>query len=96
MLNQPSAGAALDALGDGSRRAIVERLGHMPTSVSDLADLLGVSRSAVLQHLKILERSGLVSSYKEGRVRTCELNPAGLSAVQQWLDELQLHDPEFS
>ena len=73
------------ALGDPTRRAIVERLSAGPTSVSELAGPLNVSLTAVSQHLRVLEDSGLVRTEKVGRVRTCNLDPAGLSAVERWV-----------
>lgn len=87
MLNHQSAGNAFDALGDATRRAIVEQLSHGPASVSQLAEPLGVSLAAVLQHLQVLERSQLVSSEKVGRVRRCRLEEQGLDALQRWIDD---------
>jgi DNA-binding transcriptional ArsR family regulator len=86
MLNQR---AALDrvfqALADPSRRSMVERLGRGPASVSELAAPLRMSLPAVVQHLQVLEASGLVRSEKVGRVRTCRLEPAPLRTVEHWL-----------
>jgi DNA-binding transcriptional ArsR family regulator len=73
------------ALADPSRRAIVERLSHDPASVSELARPLSMSLPAVLQHLQVLETSGLVRSEKTGRVRTCQIEPAALRPVEQWI-----------
>ena len=74
------------ALGDPTRRAIVERLSARPWSVSQLAAPLGVTVTAVGQHLQVLADCGLVSTRKVGRVRTCRLETAGLAALQQWID----------
>jgi DNA-binding transcriptional ArsR family regulator len=74
------------ALSDRSRRAMVERLGRGPASVSELARPLDMSLAAVVQHLQVLEDSGLVRSDKIGRVRTCRLDPARLSAAENWLN----------
>src|SRR5881397_1494864 len=86
MLNQS---AALDhvfqALADPTRRWMVERLSRGPTSVSDLARPLPMSLPAVVQHLQVLETSGLVRSEKIGRVRTCQIEPAALRPVEQWI-----------
>ena len=76
----------LHALADPSRRSIVERLSRAPASVSELAEPLPMSLPAVVQHLKVLEESGLVSSAKVGRVRTCRIEPAALRPVEQWMD----------
>ncbi|HZC40626.1 MAG TPA: metalloregulator ArsR/SmtB family transcription factor [Streptosporangiaceae bacterium] len=73
------------ALADPSRRAMVERLATGPASVSDLARPLPMSLPAVVQHLQVLEASGLVRSEKAGRVRTCHLEPAGLRMAEDWL-----------
>ena len=73
------------ALGDPTRRAIVERLRDRPQSVSRLAAPLGITLTAVTQHLKVLEDAGLVRSEKTGRVRTCRLDPAGFNALEQWI-----------
>lgn len=78
---------AFHALGDPMRRAIIERLSEGPISVSRLAKPLDITLAAVVQHLQILEASGLVKTEKVGRVRTCEIEPTGLGAVEQWLDD---------
>jgi DNA-binding transcriptional ArsR family regulator len=75
------------ALADPTRRAIVERLCDRPASVSELARPLDMSLAAVVQHLQQLEASGLVTSKKHGRVRTCRIQPHALSAAERWLDE---------
>ena len=73
------------ALGDATRRAIVAHLGDGPASVSELARPLPVSLAAVVQHVQVLEASGLVSTRKHGRVRTCHLNPEALLEAERWL-----------
>lgn len=73
------------ALADGSRRAMVERLSRGPASVKELAAPLAMSLPAVLQHLRVLEGSGLIRSQKVGRVRTCRLEPAALQAAERWI-----------
>ncbi len=75
------------ALGDPTRRTIVEKLSEGPISVSQLAIPLAISLAAVVQHLQILEESGLVHTEKTGRVRTCRIEPSGFSVVQQWIDD---------
>jgi len=81
--------AALDglfqALGDPARRSMVDRLCRGPASVSELAQPLAMTLSAVVQHLQVLEASGLVRTCKEGRVRTCRLETAALERVERWL-----------
>jgi DNA-binding transcriptional ArsR family regulator len=75
------------ALGDPTRRSIVEKLSEGPISVSKLAIPLAISLAAVVQHLQILEESGLVRTEKVGRVRTCRVEPAGLSVVEKWVED---------
>ena len=76
---------AFHALGDPTRRAILNRLSHGPLSVSALAAPLGVTLTAVVQHLQVLEEGGLVRTEKLGRVRTCRIETAGFSALEQWI-----------
>jgi DNA-binding transcriptional ArsR family regulator len=78
------------ALGDPTRRAIVERLTAGPASVSELAAPLPMSLPAVMLHLKVLEESGLVRSEKAGRVRTCRIEPLKLSEAERWVAERRL------
>lgn len=73
------------ALADPARRAMVERLSRGPASVSELARPLDMTLSAVVQHLQVLERSGLVRSQKVGRVRTCHIEPQALTLAEQWI-----------
>ena len=88
MLNQSSLVDPLfHALGDPTRRSMVERLAKGPASVSELAGPLAISLSAVVQHLAILEASGLVRSEKAGRVRTCSIQTEALSLAEQWIAE---------
>ncbi|MDP8980224.1 MAG: metalloregulator ArsR/SmtB family transcription factor [Acidobacteriota bacterium] len=75
------------ALGDPTRRAIVDKLSRGPSSVSGLAAPLDITLTAVVQHLQILEESGLVRTEKVGRVRTCRIETAGFSALEQWVRE---------
>ncbi len=75
------------ALGDATRRAIVEKLSEGPISASRLAVPLNITLAAVIQHLQILEKSGLVHTEKVGRVRTCRIEPKGLSVAQRWIED---------
>ncbi len=75
------------ALADPARRIMVERLSSGPASVSQLAEPFDMSLSAVMQHLQILETSGLVHSEKVGRVRTCRIEPRALGTVERWVSE---------
>jgi DNA-binding transcriptional ArsR family regulator len=73
------------ALGDPTRRAIVDMLSERPRSVSKLAEPFDLTLTAVMQHLRVLEESHLVRTEKLGRVRTAALDPAGLDALQDWI-----------
>lgn len=73
------------ALGDPTRRAIVEALGAGNKSVSELAAPLDISLAAVVQHLAVLESTGLVQTEKVGRVRTCRMNDRGLREIERWV-----------
>jgi DNA-binding transcriptional ArsR family regulator len=75
------------ALADPTRRALLERLTTGPASVSALAAPFSISLPAVLQHLQVLEASGLVRTEKVGRVRTCQLEPRTLRLAEQWISE---------
>src|ERR1700724_2715955 len=87
MLNRSRAlDLAFQALADPTRRAMVKRLTRSPASVSDLARPLTMSLPAVLQHLAVLESSGLVVSEKIGRVRMCRIEPKALTLAEQWIN----------
>lgn len=73
------------ALADPTRRGMVDRLSRGPASVSELAQPLDMTLSAVVQHLQVLEASGLVRSQKVGRVRTCRIEPMALRRAEQWI-----------
>jgi DNA-binding transcriptional ArsR family regulator len=75
------------ALADPARRIMVERLSRGPASVSELAQPLEMTLSAVVQHLAVLEASGLVRSQKVGRIRTCRIEPAALQGAERWIVE---------
>jgi DNA-binding transcriptional ArsR family regulator len=75
------------ALADPSRLAMLERLSRGPASVSELARPLDMSLAAVVQHLQVLEASGLVRSEKTGRVRTCRIEPSALRTAEHWISE---------
>src|SRR5262249_49100710 len=88
MLNQSATlDSVFQALADPTRRQIVERLSRGPASVSELATPLDMTLSGVVQHLAVLEESGLVRSQKVGRVRTCRVDPRALHAAERWITE---------
>jgi DNA-binding transcriptional ArsR family regulator len=84
MLKYQPVDEVFKALGDPTRRDLVERLSDGPATVSQLARPLAMSLSAVVQHLAILESCGVVRSEKVGRTRTCRLEPTGLRLAEDW------------
>ncbi len=85
MLNKSVAlDLTFQALADPTRRVMVERLSRGPASVSELARPLAMTLSAVVQHLQVLQASGLVRSEKAGRVRTCRIEPKALRVAEDW------------
>ena len=86
MLNDSSRlDLAYHALADPTRRGMLARLSRAPASVSELARPFSMSLPAVMQHLRLLEASGLVRSEKKGRVRTCRIEPRALSNAEDWI-----------
>jgi DNA-binding transcriptional ArsR family regulator len=83
----PDLNLMFQALADPTRRAMVDRMTRGPASVSDLARPFAMTLAAVMQHLKVLEESGLVRTQKEGRVRTCRIDPAALRTAEDWIAE---------
>jgi DNA-binding transcriptional ArsR family regulator len=79
-------GSVLSALGDPTRRAILEQLAERPAAVVDLAASLPVSRPAVSQHLKVLKEAGLVKDQPVGNRRVYSLDPAGLADLRDYLN----------
>jgi DNA-binding transcriptional ArsR family regulator len=82
---------AFQALADPARRGMVEQLCRGPASVSELAKPLSMTLSAVVQHLQVLESSGLVRTRKAGRVRTCQIEPKALLAAESWITARRTH-----
>ena len=78
---------AFHALANATRRAVVERLGQGPATVSELAEPFDMALPSFLEHLKVLEASGLVRSQKNGRVRTVRIRPTNIKRAAQWLDK---------
>jgi DNA-binding transcriptional ArsR family regulator len=88
MLNQTAdLDRVFQALADPGRRGMVERLSRGPASVSELARPLSMSLAAVVQHVQVLEASGLIRSEKVGRTRTCNLDPSALRSAEQWIGQ---------
>ncbi|GBF37033.1 DNA-binding helix-turn-helix protein [Leptospira johnsonii] len=87
MLNNSSLDRIFYALSDPTRRDIVERLSKKPASVSELASPLDMSMAAVVQHVQILEESGLIKTQKIGRVRSCRVEPNSLELIENWVHQ---------
>ncbi len=85
MLKHESADRVFHALADANRRAAIEYLTRGPATVSELANHLGVTVAATVQHVQVLQDNNLVRSEKVGRVRTCQIDPAGLRDAEAWL-----------
>ena len=81
----PDLDRVFQALADPGRRLMVERLSRGPASVSELGRPLDMSLAAVLQHVQVLETSGLIRSQKVGRTRTCRINPVALRSAEDWI-----------
>jgi len=79
------------ALGDPTRRAILDILSSGPSSVTRLAEPLGITLTAIGQHLQLLEDCNLVRTEKAGRVRTCRIEPSGFSRLEQWIKDHRTH-----
>lgn len=83
--------AALDAifhaLSDPTRRAVVRRLGAGPATVSELSEPFDMALPSFMKHMRVLEETGLVSSSKSGRVRTCTLEREKFAAAERWFEE---------
>jgi DNA-binding transcriptional ArsR family regulator len=91
MLNQQSSlDLMFQALADPTRRQMVDRLSRGPASVSELAQPFAMSLPAVVQHLQVLEASGLVRSAKVGRVRTCTIDSGALSLAEKWINDRRI------
>ena len=93
MLNQttsPSLDLMFQALADPTRRMMVDRLSRGPASVSELAKPFDKSLPAVVQHLQVLEQSGLVKSEKVGRVRTCTIDSTAMSQAEKWINDRRI------
>jgi DNA-binding transcriptional ArsR family regulator len=87
MLNNAAVDRVFHALAEPMRRELVERLSAGPMSVSDLAQPFRITLAAIVQHIQVLEESGIVRSEKVGRVRTCRLEPEGLRVAERWISE---------
>jgi len=87
MANNQTLDSVFRALGDPTRRAVVQRLGRGPATVSELAEPFGIGLPTFMKHMGVLESSGLIRTRKSGRIRTCMLERRKLAAAERWFDE---------
>ena len=88
MLSQnPSLDLLFAAMADPTRRQILDRLTHGPATVKQLAAPFAMSLAAIVQHVSVLENSGLITSQKLGRVRTCQIEPAAMRSAEGWISQ---------
>ena len=85
----PTLDLAINALADPTRRGIVERIAQGTVTVSELVDCFDLTQPTISSHLKVLERSGLISRSRVGTTRPCTLKPEGLVALDAWLGQLR-------
>jgi DNA-binding transcriptional ArsR family regulator len=85
--HDPALDLLFHALSDPTRRMMLHRLARGPAPVSELAGPTGLRLPTILRHLSVLEQAGLVTTQKDGRVRSCALVPEALAPMRDWLDE---------
>jgi DNA-binding transcriptional ArsR family regulator len=85
--HDPDLSLLFHALADPTRRSILTRLAETPAGVTDLAGPTGLRLPTVMRHLSVLEEAGLITTSKDGRIRTCAIVPEALDPVRTWLDE---------
>jgi DNA-binding transcriptional ArsR family regulator len=84
--HDPNLSALFHALADPTRRSILTRLAEAPAQVTDLAHPTGLRLPTVMRHLSVLEEAGLISTSKDGRIRTCAIVPEAMDPIRTWLD----------
>jgi DNA-binding transcriptional ArsR family regulator len=93
---EPRLDASFAAISDGTRRGVLERLGRADASITELADTFHMTLTGMRKHVGILEQTGLVTTEKVGRVRTCRLGPRRLEEEVEWMDRYrELWDARF-
>jgi DNA-binding transcriptional ArsR family regulator len=83
----PELSRLFHALADPTRRAVLTRLAQSPAAIMELAEPTGLSLPTVMRHVSVLEEAGLITTSKDGRIRTCALVPEALDPMRTWLDE---------
>lgn len=85
--HEPDLSLLFHALADPTRRAMLTRLAEAPARVTELAEPTGLKLPTVMRHLSVLEEAGLITTSKDGRIRTCAIVPEALTPVSTWIDE---------
>ncbi len=85
--SQPHFDASFGALSDATRRGVLEQLGRADASITALAEMFQMTLTGMKKHVGILERAGLVSTEKVGRVRTCKLGVRALEEEAAWIEK---------
>ena len=94
--NRSPLDASFAALADGTRRGVLEQLGHGESSITELAERFGMTLTGMRKHVGVLEDAGLVVTEKVGRVRTCRVGTGRLDEVAAWIDRYhRLWDERF-
>jgi DNA-binding transcriptional ArsR family regulator len=88
--NQTALDSVFHALADPTRRAVIQHLGRGAASVRDLAEPFDMALPSFMKHIGVLEASGLITSKKVGRIRTCKIKPKELAVAEKWLDEQRI------
>jgi DNA-binding transcriptional ArsR family regulator len=84
--SQPALDLSFAALSDATRRGVLEQLGRADASITSLADKFHMTLTGMKKHVSVLEKAGLVTTRKVGRVRTCKLGRRGLEAEAEWIE----------
>src|SRR5881394_2870968 len=88
--------ASFAAISDATRRGVLEQLGRADASITDLADQFDMTLTGMKKHVGVLERAGLVTTEKVGRVRTCRIGPCRLEEEMEWMARYrQIWDARF-
>jgi DNA-binding transcriptional ArsR family regulator len=85
--HDPDLSLLFHALADATRRSILARLAQGPARVTDLAEPTGLRLPTIMRHLAVLEEAGLISTSKDGRIRTCAIRPEAMEPARAWMEE---------
>jgi DNA-binding transcriptional ArsR family regulator len=85
--HDPDLSLLFHALADATRRSMLARLAQGPARVTDLAEPTGLRLPTIMRHLAVLEEAGLISTSKDGRIRTCAIRPEAMEPARAWMEE---------